>query len=208
MKKTIYRFLSLLLVIILMIPALPVHAADTSGQCGPSLYWSFKSNLLTISGTGEMYDFTKRTPQNLPTEMPWRNYLTGISRIVIEEGCTRIGSYAFYNTSSLCEIVFPKNSLKSIGDYAFADCAALERAYLPDSVETLGTAAFRYCSKLSIISFGSSYANIPDSLCFSDTSLKTVIMSENCRSLGVMAFQECTSLTDIDVSRVEVFGSS
>ncbi|MBQ7646289.1 MAG: hypothetical protein IJS94_03370, partial [Clostridia bacterium] len=55
---------SALLTLILLFTAFPgtfrfsADALETSGKCGERLTWSLQSGVLTISGAGEMYDFT------------------------------------------------------------------------------------------------------------------------------------------------------
>jgi len=70
-------------------------------------------NILTISGVGEMMDYDdcdNRCPR-------FNEYF--ISDIVIEDGVTSIGDYAFFNSSFFdASITIPK-SVTSIGKYAF-----------------------------------------------------------------------------------------
>ena len=88
--------------------------AETSGTCGPNLKWHLTDNgVLTISGKGEMYDYSN------DNKAPWGN--DGIKRIIIGDGVTTIGGYAFYICSALTSVTIP-NSVTTIGEYAFWDC--------------------------------------------------------------------------------------
>ncbi|MBO5453463.1 MAG: hypothetical protein J6A69_05790, partial [Clostridia bacterium] len=98
MKKIICIILSICLIFSLF-TAMPVFAA--SGICGDNLTWRVENNVLTISGTGAMYDYTvtEFSSQNAPwacvaSEAEYLGYPT-INKVVIEEGVTYIGSYAF-----------------------------------------------------------------------------------------------------------------
>ena len=72
---------------------------NAMGKCGNSAYWCFDSETgeLTISGTGDMYDYEYET-------QPWIDYPSNITFAKIERGITSIGAYAF------CECV----NLKSV----------------------------------------------------------------------------------------------
>ena len=84
-------------------------AETTSGTCGENLTWKFENKVLTISGTGPMYDYGL-------AEAPWLK-LSWHSLIVIEPGVTSIGSYAFAHFGGQIDI---PESVKSIGEKAFA----------------------------------------------------------------------------------------
>lgn len=93
---------------------LPTEAqAVASGICGDDLTWSLDDEgTLTISGTGDMYNYSSRSA-------PW--YKTGVAfrRIIIEEGVTGVGSYAFgTNYGSVLLTVIP-STLSTIGREAF-----------------------------------------------------------------------------------------
>ena len=70
---------------------------------------------ITISGTGNMQDWSTMNP-------PWeQNYKTKIKSLLIEDGITRIGSFAFRSCTSLSVVKFGSN-LCSIGNDAFTSC--------------------------------------------------------------------------------------
>ena len=83
MKKVVKLVLLILSVFCLVIAA----KAESSGTCGLSgdnLTWVFDdTGLLTISGIGEMKDFSS----NL---QPWRKERAAINAVVIEPGVTAI----------------------------------------------------------------------------------------------------------------------
>ena len=56
----------------------------TSGKCGLNVNWSLKNGVLTISGTGKLYDFYWDLAER-----------TDITSVVIKSGVTSIGSYVF-----------------------------------------------------------------------------------------------------------------
>ena len=206
MKKTalklIKRILPVLLSLFSVISAVPVSSAASRGQCGPNLYWSIDNYIMTISGTGPMYDYDYRVSLGAPGDVPWRIKKTSFSRLVVEEGCESIGNSAFYMCETLSEIELPEKSLKRIGDSAFGK-TALKTVTLPDSVETLEQNAFCYCEKLKELTFGSGISAIPTCLCTGCSSLEKITLSPACRSVANSAFKNCSSLKEANLESLE-----
>ena len=126
MKKLIPSFL-LTLMLLLSLSLLPVSAMDNSGQCGSDLTWSYSDGVLTISGQGPMEDY-----QN-PAAVPWYKYQSQLKQLILSEGLTHIGDYAFYNYENLEHISF-SSTLRSIGKQAFRFCLSLTDVTIPDGV--------------------------------------------------------------------------
>ncbi len=78
-----------------------------------SINWSIEDGTLTITGTGAMQDYPN------PEDAPWHDKKDEITKIVIEDGITRIGNLAFYGLTNAVEAVVPQ-SVKSIGLCAFS----------------------------------------------------------------------------------------
>ena len=87
-----------------------------NGTCGDALNWEFRDNKLTISGSGPMTAYSY-------SNQPWYDYRNTMDTLVIEEGCTAIGSYAFRNMSFKCATL--PSTLTTFGDYAFYGCDQL-----------------------------------------------------------------------------------
>ena len=107
------------------------------GECGQDAKWSLTSeNTLIISGEGRMKDYEIRSSyydggrepfMNVINDdylVPWRDYSNDITQIIIEEGITYIGSFAFCNFQSLESVILP-HSLSEIGICSFAVCPNL-----------------------------------------------------------------------------------
>ena len=145
MKK---RLLACLLTLVMLLALLPATAlaADptTSGSCGENLTWTLTQHedgatyTLTISGTGEMEDYTVGGA-------PWHVALgvaanrKQITKIVLPNGLTHIGNNAFLQ-AAVTEVTIP-NTVVSIGTNAFWKCNTIETT-LPASVRELGATAF------------------------------------------------------------------
>ncbi len=72
---------------------------------------------------------------------------TSLNGVVISNGVTSIGSYAFNECSSLTSITIP-NSVTSIGNLAFYNCSNLTSITIGENITSIGISAFRYCYKL------------------------------------------------------------
>ena len=108
--------------------------AEKSGTCGPNLKWHLTDDgVLTITGKGEMYDFSYSGPWGYPN----------LTKIIIGDGVTTIGKNAFNGCSSLYVTI--GNSVTTIGELAFHDCRSLTYVTIPNSVTTIGKNAFRGC---------------------------------------------------------------
>ena len=81
-------------------------------------------------------------------------YLNGarITDLVIPDGVTSIGSYAFYNCSGLTSVTIG-NGVTSIESYAFYGCSRLTSVTIGNSVENIGSSAFEDCSRLTSVTF-------------------------------------------------------
>ncbi len=125
--------------------------AKATDKCGDHATWLFDpdTHKLTISGTGEMYDYDD-------DPKPWNDYSDNITSVEIKNGVTSIGNSAFAYCKGLTSITIP-DSVESIGADAFSSCESLTSITIPDSVESIGADAFYNCTSLTSIT-------IPDSV--------------------------------------------
>ena len=80
-----------------------------TGTTGNATYTiNLSKRTLTISGSGDMADY------NAASETPWNQYKDYISKVVIDENVTYIGTYAFTNLFYVQEFHFNAKSLKSL----------------------------------------------------------------------------------------------
>ena len=117
-------------------------------------------------------------------------------RVVVPDGVTSIGSWAFYGCSGLTEIVLP-GSVTSIGDMAFDDCSGLTEFRLPEGVTSIGDSAFSGCTGLTEIRLPESLTSIGKSAFRGCKGLTLVRLPEGVTSIGDEAFSYCGSLTEI-----------
>lgn len=166
-------------------------------KCGDNAYWKISQDgILTIYGQGAIYDFRSDTANAQLIGYPWQDYRDRIEKIVIEEGITRIGNYAFYNTS-VRNVLLPEG-LREIGVYAFYKCNNLEEIHIPDTVTNIQAGAFSCCEALTEAVLPEGLTEISFYLFDLCKSLRNIIIPKGVTSIGGYAFAFCP-LTDITI---------
>ena len=99
-----------------------------------------------------------------------------LTELVIPEGVTEIGQYAFNGYRNLTSVTLSGSATK-IGNYAFSNCTNLTSIVLPEGLISIGEEAFYECNSLTAV-------NIPKSV----------------TGIGWRAFSRCDSLSGIWVT--------
>lgn len=172
-------------------------ASGTCGAEGDNLTWTLDSDgVLTISGTGAMKNYSNNHgDQNYA---PWHDYTQKIKSVVIDDGATTIGEYAFLGCSVLADITIP-DSVKRIEGGAFSYCNALESIELPADLEYLGNSAFLSCVRLTNVNIPSSIKKIGEGTFYGCRSLAELVIPDGVTAVGELAFEGCVSLTTINI---------
>ena len=197
--KKIFSVLLCIIIVLSVFSVFPrtVHA-ETSGTCGDDLRWSYEDGALTVSGTGEMYDYSWTFTSGLfITTAPWRDLYTSIETVVISHGVTTIGNEAFIGCSALTSVEIPEG-VTSIGDEAFNACTSLTSITFPDSLFSIGNVAFK-CTALTTVEIPDCVASIGSSAFFGCASLTSVTVGSGVTSIGNAAFSGCSALENIAV---------
>ena len=164
-----------------------VQKLTASGVCGDNATWEYNNGTLTISGTGSIYNYEQ-------LKSPWESFRSSIRELVVEEGITSLGVYAFYYTYNLTSVSLP-SSLKTIGDGAFEACSSIYWIAFPENLETIGGWAFYKCSNLPFIDIPESLHTIGDGAFRECTDLSYVFLPNNVSYVGNSAFRGCTNLS-------------
>ena len=87
------------------------------------------------------------------------------------------------------------DSVTSIGDAAFLDCMSLTEIDLPDAVTSIGEGAFAACAALRRAIVEDGVASISDRAFAGDRALQTVLLPASVHEFGEDAFADCPMLT-------------
>ncbi|MBR4071090.1 MAG: leucine-rich repeat protein, partial [Clostridia bacterium] len=147
---------------------------------------------------------------------------TSIENIILPEGVTSIGSYAFAGCSFLKSVALP-STLEHIGSGAFYNCYGLEGVYIKDLTawfnisfgQHISSGGYMYDMDTNPLSVaGNLYLNgalvtelvvpsdvteIKDYLFSGCRSIKNVVIHENVTSIGDQTFEYCSNLKSIDI---------
>lgn len=120
----------------------PTNVPREPGYCGESITWTVTEGALTIVGTGKMDDF--------PEGAPWADQKNTITTVVISDGITYVGAYAFRDFDALESVTFG-DDVYEIGKEAFCSCEKLTEIHLPAAFKVFGEASFMACKNLKQI---------------------------------------------------------
>ena len=189
-----------------VMPVMPAAATEiASGTCGDNLTWVLNQyNELIISGMGDMEDYLNPDPGLRAA--PWLEFRKSIRKVIIEDGVTSIGSYAF-SKCNFSEIYLP-SSLSSIGEGAFFVQRGSLRLTCPEGLASIGDNAFRG-SDIRSITFSDSLVSIGDGafyLC--DLLGGTITFPEGLVSIGDGAFNFSSIRTAIFLGTPDNIGEN
>ena len=177
----IKKWTMLLLCIILCTGSIPCNAAakKTSGTDGNGNTWVYdvKTKTLTFSGNKGIEDFTM---DGHSPEPDWYVWSDKAEHIIINDGITGIGQWAFYSFVDLKTVVMT-DSITWIGDGAFIFCMNLTSVKLSANIKGIHGEAFYGCNKLE-------HLTLPD-------TLKTLGSFGSCSKLKEVIIPDSVSKT-------------
>ncbi len=204
MKKAGLLFATVIMMVILF--AFSASALSETGQCGDNVYWNYDSSTgeVVISGSGPMYDYEDYIYS------PFYNHRSSIKKVVIKDGVTSIGDYAFYACKTLT-IVTISDSVTRIGKNALSYCDNINSItvgenntnYSSDSCGVLfnkeKTILFKYPSgnKRTSYEIPNWVTSIDDYAFYYSKSLTSIIIPNTVASIGDYGFYKCEELKSI-----------
>ena len=108
---------------------------------------------------------------------------------------TELTQYIFYHPV-LEEIIIPEG-VTSIGRYAFHQCNRLQSVTIPDSVTSIEERAFYNCSILTTVSIPEGVTSIGVSVFTNCYNLQSVVIPNSLTSIETSVFQACYALQSI-----------
>ena len=170
-------------------------AADVvdSGTCGDNLTWTLDGDgVLTISGNGAMENWSY-------FDSPWYER-SNIVTVIINDGVTSIGSFAFRACKNLTSVTIP-HSVTSIENQAFLFCESLMNITIPNSVTSIGYGAFSDCENLISVTIPENITRISGWMFNACKNLTSVMIPENVVSINDCAFYYCEKLTSVTIPK-------
>ena len=172
-----------------------------SGTCGTGVTWTLDDEgILTISGSGAMKNYQAGSA-------PWR--YNDPNHVVIEDGVTSIGKYAFYEMDSL-ESVFVGAGVASIGSKAFSECSNLEQIDVSEKNSVYSSIDGVILSKDQTVlvecpdgkegrfEIPNGVVEIADSA-FASCDLSDIVIPNSVAEIGKYAFNACFSLKKLEI---------
>ena len=142
-----------------------------SGECGKSVKWFIKQVgediVLTIDGNGPMTNYLAKK------DTSYYSFNSSVTKIVVKEGVTLIGDYAFEGFIALTSVEL-SSTVEYIGSKAFSSCTALGSIKLPEGLKVISPKAFIKCTSLASISFPSTLVAIDFKAFDFDENLKHI----------------------------------
>lgn len=163
----------------------------TSGNdCGEHCSWKIEGGVLTLTGYGDMYNFSRSCDGGCHNMAPWAASANKITKIVVENesgttGFNSIGNQAFTDMRVVREAVLPEG-LKKIGYGAFLANSQLTTVNLPSSLTSIGGFAFDD-TRLTSIEIPPLVTILDDSA-FGNIRATEVIIPENVTTISPHAF--------------------
>ena len=155
----------------------------TLPTCGLKSVYSFDeaTGTLTVSGAGSIDSITNYYGGGSRNQ-PWRALRDKIKHIVIGDGITSVGKYAFCELKNVETVEIPNSESFEILNAAFEKCHSLKSLYRRGEEPIVGTLDLRNVHELPSWSFAYTYL------------IANVVISPNVESIGTSVFEENITL--------------
>lgn len=193
-----------------------IYIYDLSSWCNATLAAPSAS---PFSQSGKIYINDKQLidldiPSTVTVIKPYTFTDAPIRDVSLPSTVTEIGTYAFFRSTVERAYLNNCESLREVGDFAFAGCTNLKTIETSPYFKDVdcGAAVFQGCTKLANVSWAhiplaramfegcvsildaSVHGTTVPALAFKDSGLMTIYVDEGVTSIGEGAFSGCTSL--------------
>jgi len=170
----------MLAAVLFLLPTTAQADVVDSGTCGDNLTWSLTDDgTLTISGTGAMYDWNY-------DEKPWYDNCELVTAVVIEDGVTATGKYAFSHCPNLTSVTIG-SSVATLGPNTFSSCENLTSIVIPGTVNCIGESAFGWCKNLTDVTIQEGVTIIETQAFYYCDNLKNITVPNSVVYIGQWA---------------------
>lgn len=176
---------------------------------GSNLKWEWDASTFTIriSGEGEMPEYTSLA------QTPWGQYkvgerpnywgdgvepvfaVSGVKNLIVEEGVSNIGSYAFFSASRLESVKLPSTVVK-VGTNAFNSCSKMSTLTWDGINDNLNIANTAFAGT-GLVQNGILY--IGTQLVFAETNISSASIKNTTTKINANAFKDCNKITTITI---------
>ena len=165
------------------------ETGDCSKTSSDNVKWVSAGFKMVVYGSGAMADYDEDNKGPWPHETPMR--------VIIEEGVTTIGNYAFAGHAKITHTVTIPNTVQTIGTNAFSGCSRIETLTIGSGVKTIGDHAFYNCHDINSLTLPDGLETIGDGAFFDCESIPSVTIPSSVTSIGKYAFDGCSGLATV-----------
>lgn len=145
-------------------------------MAGKKVTYQLKNGILTVNAQGTLHTFLSEEEKRK------------IKRIIISEGCSRIGGWVFTGCENVTDVILPV-SLRIIAENAFRGCSHLKNIVLPECLVGLSEGAFRSCVALESMVLPKNVHTLPRNVFRDCTGMKKLVLPE-----GILRIEPCALL--------------
>ena len=181
--------------------------ATSWGDSAGALFGSYIEELIFENGIETIPKYAGRKDSELKTvripatvkqiEEAAFEHCTSMQEIMIPDGVTHIMYHVFAN-SGLTSVTVP-DSVITMGDSVFQNCADLVSAKLPVTTINIPKNTFSGCSSLARIELPSTVEYIREGAFRDCTSLTEIVWSKAPKQIEADAFRNCDALTAVEI---------
>lgn len=167
--------------------------------------YSYADHVLTVTGSGALLDRLISSGEDFSSE--------DVYSIVIETGCTEIGTGVFFGFLNVSSITLP-NGLVKMSNEVF-NSRELTSVTIPSTVSEITGNPFTSCEKLVSIANESPYFTVENGVLFSKDKTRLVCcpasisgnysIPDSVTEIGAYAFDGCKNLVSVNIPYSVVF---